>query len=558
MNASTAAIDAALSGYDAVVSPDRDGDSPAARRRAMMALEREYASDASGDSEVDIGAARGGSGEYDDSEDEAWAALRGDARAAKSITGSAVVRRSRTARYDSESDGDGVEDFEAFEAYVAGVRREPSRAMRGVRAARKYDALVSDELEDSARKAMERMEYKVERYEDESAAFVRKNLNAALEESALTAEEQDAFRVKAQRVLEKQTHAFEQVLDATDRAFSGRLNVVDAERERVRQRFGDDYESAYTRANDVGFDMDLKVSSSGSGIPLVGILFKPIGAAFAVTKFAAFAPVNILGAPFNILGRLTRIGNGKKRVEEDQAPNAFDAQLSPMKSRLMPTSVPSSPGARSDISSLNGTRRWPVGAAAQRAPGAQRRYSVAGSVRSMTTRNNLYTDLDDVSEADEDEEVPAKNKLTRAVVRFIQLGCLSAVISLSFGPGERAKKTRAIVEEVQRKVQRAASTLLTAFLTRWATVSSKLSAPPKPTPKRKTASVAAPEVIPIQVPSIITLSVDDVHAQGLPSDVPYSESQGVTFANATVLDGEVAAQMSKAQVADLRKAYGRG
>ena len=561
MSASTAAIDAALSGYDAVVSPDRGEDSPAARRRAMMALEREYASDASGESEDDIGAARraarGGSGEYDDSEDEAWAALRGDARAAKSITGSAVVRRSRTARYESESDGEGVEDFEAFEAYVAGVRREPSRAMRGVRAARKYDALVSDELEDSARKAMERVEYKVERYEDESAAFVRKNLNAALEESALTAEEQDAFRVKAQQVLEKQTYAFEQVLDATDRAFSGRLNVVDAERERVRQRFGDDYESAYARANDVGFDMDLKVSSSGSGIPLVGILFKPIGAAFAVTKFAAFAPLNILGAPFNILGRLTRIGKGKKRVDEDQAPSAFDTQLSPTKSRLITSSVPSSPGARSDISSLNGMRRWPVGAAAQRAPGAQRRYSVAGSVRSMTTRNNLYKDLDDVSEADEDEEeVPAKNKLTRAVVRFIQLGCLSAVISLSFGPGERAKKTRAIVEQVQRKVQRAASTLLAAFLTRWATVSSKLSAPPKPTPKRKTASVAAPEVIPIQVPSIITLSSDD--AQDLPSDVTYSESQGVTFANAATLDGEVAARMSKAQVADLRKAYGRG
>ncbi len=561
MSASTAAIDAALSGYDAVVSPDRGEGSPAARRRAMMALEREYASDASGESEDDIGAARraarGGSGEYDDSEDEAWAALRGDARAAKSITGSAVVRRSRTARYESESDGEGVEDFEAFEAYVAGVRREPSRAMRGVRAARKYDALVSDELEDSARKAMERVEYKVERYEAESAAFVRKNLNAALEESALTAEEQDAFRVKAQQVLEKQTYAFEQVLDATDRAFSGRLNVVDAERERVRQRFGDDYESAYARANDVGFDMDLKVSSSGSGIPLVGILFKPIGAAFAVTKFAAFAPLNILGAPFNILGRLTRIGKGKKRVDEDQAPSAFDTQLSPTKSRLITSSVPSSPGARSDISSLNGMRRWPVGAAAQRAPGAQRRYSVAGSVRSMTTRNNLYKDLDDVSEADEDEEeVPAKNKLTRAVVRFIQLGCLSAVISLSFGPGERAKKTRAIVEQVQRKVQRAASTLLAAFLTRWATVSSKLSAPPKPTPKRKTASVAAPEVIPIQVPSIITLSSDD--AQDLPSDVTYSESQGVTFANAATLDGEVAARMSKAQVADLRKAYGRG
>ena len=130
------------------------------------------------------------------------------------------------------------------------------------------------------------------------------------------------------------------------------------------------------------------------------------------------------------------------------------------------------------------------------------------------------------------------------------------MILTSIAGGERAKKTRAIVEEVQRKVQRAASTLLTAFLTRWATVSSKLSAPPKPTSKRKTASVAAPEVIPIQVPSIITLSSDD--AQGLPSDVPYSESQGVTFTNAAALDGEVAARMSKAQVADLRKAYGRG
>ena len=562
MRASSAAIDAALSGYDAVVSPDRGDDSPSARRRRMLALEREFASDVSdsadADDDDDVARRRAPGAAYDDSEDEAWAALRGDARAAKAITGSAVVRRSRAARYDSESDGDELEDYQAFEAYVAGVRREPSRAMRGVRAAKKYEKLVSDELEDSARKAMERVEHKVERYEDESAAFVRKNLNAALEESALSAEERDAFRVQAQRVLERQTHAFEQVLDATDMAFSGRLNAMDVERERVRQRFGDDYESAYDRAKDAGFDMDLKVGSSGGGIPFVGgIIFKPISVTFALTKFAAGVPLNILGAPLNVLGRLTGIIKGKKRVEDDQAPSMLETQMSPMKSRRVMPSIPSSPGARSDISSLNGSRRWPVGAAAQRVPGAQRRYSVAGSVRSMATKHTLYTELDDVSEDDEEVEIPTKNKLTRAVVRLIQLGCLSAVVSLTLGPGERAKRTRAIVEGVQRNIQRKASTVLTAFLARWAKVSSKLSAPQKPAPKRKTASVAAPEVIPIQVPSIIPLSAD---AQGLPSDISDEEAmaQGVTFANVAALDGDAFARMSRAQAADLRKAYGRG
>jgi len=114
-----------------------------------------------------------------------------------------------------------------------------------------------------------------------------------------------------------------------------------------------------------------------------------------------------------------------------------------------------------------------------------KRYSIAGSVRSAKTKRTLYTELDDVSEDAEEPEERKKSRVMRAVVRMVQLGCISAMISLSVGPGARAQKTRATLEAARAKTHSVVSKALTVFLARWATVSAKYVGAAEATAKAK-------------------------------------------------------------------------
>ena len=124
-------------------------------------------------------------------------------------------------------------------------------------------------------------------------------------------------------------------------------------------------------------------------------------------------------------------------------------------------------------------------------------------MRSAITRHTIYSNVEYASDAEEDEfDEPSdddnKNFL-RALLRIVQVGCFTAIVSLSAGPGERAKRT-ATTSTSWNNVRVHVEKGWIAVVARWATVSPKLTAARKQLKRRAPTKVTNREV-PIQVPA---------------------------------------------------------
>ena len=408
-------------------------------------------------------------------------------------------------------------NFESFEHAESVVRRDGERALSAVAYASERARARARTLEDSARKTVERVEAKVMAFERNSDEFVARRLHDALESAGLSAEAEEEFRARARRALTRQSRAFEEVIEAADRALVSRVTVSSTAREMMLKEYGEDFVEAYEEANENGIDMTLSIGPRGGkklAAPIVGLFATTFGAAWKTVNFT-------LGSPFFIVDRVGRTVFRQKRkhtaeqtVEEYREFKITSPTKPPRRGPASIAAAPFSPDAKSDISSLHSNRRWPLGATTQRAHGAHKRYSIAGSVRSAITRHTIYSNVEYASDEDEDDEFKSdpegkeRRHLIRALTRLIQLGCFTAVISLSVGPGDRALKTRQIVTSVYENVRVNVAKGWSAFAVRWAAVSAKLSATPAEQ-RRRTPTKVGRSKFPVQVPTYIPLEEEE-------------------------------------------------
>jgi hypothetical protein len=396
--------------------------------------------------------------------------------------------------------------FESFEHAESVVKRDGERALSAVAYASERANARARTLEDSARKTMERIEAKVMAFERSSDEFVARRLHDALESAGLSAEEEEEFRARARRALTRQSRAFEEVIEAADRALVSRVTVATTARETMCAEFGEAFVDMYEEANENGIDMTLSIGPRGGkklAAPVVGLFANTFGAAWKTVSFTVNAPFFIVNRVGRRVFRTKKKYSAEQTVEEYRKFKITSPTKPPRQDASSIAAAPFSPDAKSDVSSFN--RRWPLGATTQRVHGAHKRYSVAGSVRSAITRHTIYSNVEytsDTDEVDGDPHCKERGRLTRALTRLIQLGCFTAAISLSVGPGDRALKTRRIVTSVYENVHVHVTKGWAAVVLRWATISAKLSATPAEQRRRSPTKVGQSKVL-VQVPEYI-------------------------------------------------------
>ena len=525
--------DAVLSGYDEIVSAE---DTPSARAKAkktrLDAFARAYARqmelDASDDDEDDeeeddddddangrraigreesFARARVGADGSEDEEARDWRAMRAgvvsprldrSTRRRREAEGDASRGRSGAARSLMSAYEKSASMYETFEEAVRAVEANGEEAAAATTFASRRASARAAALEDSARKTVEEVEAKVMAYEREADDFVAKRLHVAFKDAGLGEEAEEAFRARARDALTKQSRAFEEVIEAADRALISRIEAAANARETMCATLGEEFVEEHRRANAVGFDATLGVGVGGNfATPFVRFIGTTVRTAVKTVRFTVTAPISITTGITQRVFR-TRRRQAERTVEDYRNFRITSPQKSPRYD-----AAPFSP-TKSDISSLHSSRRWPLGATAQRAHGATKRYSVAGSVRSAITRHTIYSNVEYASDAEEDEfDEPSdddnKNFL-RALLRIVQVGCFTAIVSLSAGPGERAKRTRDIAMKAWNNVRVHVEKGWIAVVARWATVSPKLTAARKQLKRRAPTKVTNREV-PIQVPA---------------------------------------------------------
>ncbi len=528
-DAMTTLHDAVLSGYDEIVSAE---DTPSARAKAkktrLDAFARAYARqmelDASDDDDDDdddddangrraigreesFARARVGADGSEDEEARDWRAMRAgvvsprldrSTRRRREAEGDASRGRSGAARSLMSAYEKSASMYETFEDAVRAVEANGEEAAAATTFASRRASARAAALEDSARKTVEEVEAKVMAYEREADDFVAKRLHVAFKDAGLGEEAEEAFRARARDALTKQSRAFEEVIEAADRALISRIEVAANARETMCATLGEEFVEEHRRANAVGFDATLGVGVGGNfATPFVRFIGTTVRTAVKTVRFTVTAPISITTGITQRVFR-TRRRQAERTVEDYRNFRITSPQKSPRYD-----AAPFSP-TKSDISSLHSSRRWPLGATAQRAHGATKRYSVAGSVRSAITRHTIYSNVEYASDAEEDEfdepsDDDSKNFL-RALLRIVQVGCFTAIVSLSAGPGERAKRTRDIAIKAWNNVRVHVEKGWIAVVARWATVSPKLTAARKQLKRRAPTKVTNREV-PIQVPA---------------------------------------------------------
>lgn len=453
-----------------------------------------------------------GTGESEDEEARDWRAMRAGVMSPR--LDRATRRRPKTTSKASRAlMMEDYVNFESFEHAESVVRRDGERALSAVAYASERAGARARTLEDSARKTVERVEAKVMAFERNSDEFVARRLHDALESAGLSAEAEEEFRARARRALTRQSRAFEEVIEAADRELVSRVTVSSTAREMMCAEYGEDFVEKYEEANENGIDMTLSIGPRGGkklAAPIVGLFANTFGAAWKTVNFT-------LGSPFFIINRVGRTVFRQKRkhtaeqtVEEYREFKITSPTKPPRRGPASVAAAPFSPDAKSDVSSFHSNRRWPLGATTQRAHGAHKRYSIAGSVRSAITRHTIYSNVEYASDEDEEDEFKIdpdgkeRRHLIRALARLIQLGCFTAVISLSVGPGDRALKTRQIVTSVYENVRVHVAKGWSAFAVRWAAVSAKLSTTPAEQ-RHRTPTKVGRSKIPVQVPTYIPL-----------------------------------------------------
>ena len=559
--------DAVLSGYDEIVSAE---DTPSARARAkktrLDAFARAYArrmeldaSDDDVDDDDDVNGvsvdgrrengrdasfarARVGADGSDDDEARDWRAMRAGVvsprldrstrRRRGEENGDASRGRSGASRSLMNAYGKSTSTYETFEEAVRAVEANGEEAAAATAFASRRASARAAALEDSARKTVEAVETKVMTYEREADDFVAKRLHRAFEDAGLGEEAEAAFRARARDALTKQSRAFEEVIEAADRALVSRIEAVSNAREMMCATFGEEFVKEHGHANDVGRDVTLGVGVGGNfATPFVRFFGKTVRTAVKTVRFTVTAPLAIT------TGITRRVFRTKRREAERTVEDYRNFRVtSPQKPPRYDGAAPFSP-TKSDISSLHSSRRWPLGAAAQRAHGATKRYSVAGSVRSAITRHTIYSNVEYASDAEEDEfDTPSADgdkQFLRALLRIVQMGCFTAVVSLSAGPGERAKRTRDIALKAWKNVRVHVEKGWIAVVARWATVSPKLSASRKQ-PKRRAPTKVTNHKVPIQVPTYVApetapapaASADDVDERRRETSVARASGTG--------------------------------
>jgi hypothetical protein len=526
--------DAVLSGYDEIVSPENPSKrAEDARRTRLEAFAREYtkrmerdALEAEEEEEEAMRAADADDERYvaeleraldgsDDDEAREWRAITTGKlspaldRAKRRPRG----RTARTALFEEEMRRTPFDGSMTVGECERRVRERPELAIEGVSHLRGLDERTLERaLEDSARGKVEAVESKVMTLEETADDFVRRRLNDFLEDSALSAEEADVFRIRAQRVLERQSKAFEEVIEAADRALAGRVGVMNTERARLRNELGAEYEAEYDRCNAQGHPFALKIGRSRR-FGLFGLLKKTVGLVVNTARTTVTSPFMLANGLTHVV---VRRGKAKK-TKEEQAVEEFKyfQQTTPTKAPRPDKSGPLSPDARSEMSSMNTARRWPLGATAQRVAGATRRYSVAGSVRSAITRHTIYSEQEYVSEDEDDVEdagEKTQRRLLRLLIRTLQLGCVTAVVVLSAGPEHRVEKTKQMLSKAAQNVDKHVRKGWTALLVRWAAVSAKLTATPSPNRARSSSSREVRPSVVVQAP-VYVLEDDDTDGE---------------------------------------------
>jgi len=397
--------------------------------------------------------------------------------------------------------GKSTSTYETFEEAVRAVEANGEEAATATAFASRRASARAAALEDSARKTVEAVETKVMAYEREADDFLATRLHRAFEDAGLGEEAEEAFRARARDALTKQSRAFEEVIEAADRALVSRIEAVSNAREMMCATFGEEFVEEHGHANEVGRDMTLSVGAGNNfATPFVRFFGKTVRTVVKTVRFTVTAPIVIT------TGVTCRVFRTKRREVERTVEDYRNFRVtSPQKPPRYDGAAPFSP-TKSDISSLHSSRRWPLGAAAQRAHGATKRYSVAGSVRSAITRHTIYSNVEYASDAEEDEfDTPSADgdkQFLRALLRIVQMGCFTAVVSLSAGPGERAKRTRDIALKAWNNVRVHVEKGWIAVVARWATVSPKLSAARKQ-PKRRAPTKVTNRKVPIQVPAYV-------------------------------------------------------
>jgi len=540
--------DAVLSGYDEIVSPENPSKrAEDARRTRLDEFAREYTRRMERDAleaeeeEEELAKMRYASDEgeryaaelertlgSDDEEAREWRAI---ATGKLSPALDRAKRRprgktARTALFEEEMRRSPFDASTTVGECERKVRERPELAIEGMSHLRGVDERTLERaLEDSARGKVEAIESKVMSLEETADDFVRRRLNDFLEDSALSAEEADVFRIRAQRVLERQSKAFEEVIEAADRALAGRVGVMTTEREKLRNELGAEYEAGYDRCNAQGHPFSLKIGHS-RGFGLFGVLKKTAGLVVNTAK-------TTVTSPFMLANGLTYVVRRKeKKTKEEQTVEEFKyfQQTTPTKAPRPEKSGPLSPDARSEMSSMNTARRWPLGATAQRVAGATKRYSVAGSVRSAITRHTIYSEQEYVSEDEDDIEDDGRKvqrRLLRLLVRTLQLGCVTAVIALSTGPEHRVEKTKEIFSKAAQNVEKHVRKGWTALVVRWAAVSTKLTATPSPNRARSSAREVRPSMVvqaPVYVPDDDDMDGETNEVDIVPAPQPISNS----------------------------------
>ena len=518
---------AVLAGYDDAVDADA---SPVAlereRRERLEALARSFVS---GDSEGEERRDGGVEDDWSDSESEreAWRAME------RGVMSPALERSTRRRRGGDASadraraaarslDRALESSYESFAEAEEAVKRDGERALSAVAYASRRAGSRASTLEDSARSLMGRMEQRMISLERESDDFVAKRLEKAFDGAKLGEEAEEAIRERVRLLLTKQSQAFEQVIEAADLELVRRFDVASSMREKMRATFGETYVEAYERDNEEGHDATLTLEKKRRPNIFVNIAVTTVTTALKVVVL----PVRI---PLNVTTGAARLVFGVTKREVKRSVDAYRdfAQSTPAKQEPLATIAevvtsdqsPFSPtkSTRSDVSSLATVRRWPLGATGQRV-NTHKRYSVAGSVRSIITRKTIYSEVEYVSDEDNEEEevavepeVRQRRRIVRALTRLIQLGCFTAVVSLSVGPGERAERSRKLALSVWNDVRVHVAKGWGVFLVKWGVISAKLSSTPAEQRKRTPTKVTRSKV-PIQVPVYIPVE-DEVKVE---------------------------------------------
>ena len=139
--------------------------------------------------------------------------------------------------------------YETFEEAVRAVEANGEEAAAATTFASRRASARAAALEDSARKTVEEVEAKVMAYEREADDFVAKRLHVAFEDAGLGEEAEEAFRARARDALTKQSRAFEEVIEAADRALISRIEAAANARETMCATLGEEFVEEHRRAN---------------------------------------------------------------------------------------------------------------------------------------------------------------------------------------------------------------------------------------------------------------------------------------------------------------------